>query len=142
MWRSAQVWLLTEVGRLDDARRLFAEYPLDPVAGVVESWPFTIPYQLGLAAWRLDDADMAARVIAALTPYRECWAHYYILLLGPVSEALGLAHATLGAYDEAVPLLEEALAMATEQQTVAYIPDIRAKLDTVRQRRDAAATNP
>ena len=44
------------------------------------------------------------------TRYADRWAHYFIGFFGPMTYALGLCKATLGEYDEAIDLMDDALA--------------------------------
>jgi hypothetical protein len=115
IWRTAHVWFLAEAGRADEARAVIREYSLDPEDVLTDPLPFAATFQLALAAWYLDDETLAAGVVRALAPYRECWAHYFAGILGPISWALALALAVTGADDEAIALLEETLADANER---------------------------
>ena len=137
VWRCAQAWLLAEAGRHDEARAVIRDHALDPVALIVEPWPFTASIQLAMAAFHLDDAELGARVVESIAPHPTCWSHYYLLLLGPVSWAMGVAKAATGAHDEAIAHLESSLAVLLEHHLAAYTPTIRLHLAQVLRRRDA-----
>jgi tetratricopeptide (TPR) repeat protein len=106
-WRTAHTWLLCEAGRYDDARSAVEQYRLDPVALLTEPWPFTATMQMAVASWHLRDEALARRSIEALTPYRDCWGHYLLFVLAPVTWGLAAAYAGLGEYDRAVELMTE-----------------------------------
>ncbi len=135
IWRVAQAWLLGEAGRVDEGRAVVAAHQLDPLELLDEPWPFVGTFQLGMAAWYLGDADLGARVVAALRPYRGCWAHYYLFVLGPVSWALGVGASLSGALDDAVEYLDEALADLTAHGCIAYLPSLRLHLAQTLRRR-------
>jgi hypothetical protein len=93
--------------------------------------------QLGLLAWQLQDVSLARRVIDALTPYRACWVHYILFVMGPVSWPLGLAHAVIGSYDAAAELLEESLDRVRDAGARAHLPLVSLDLAAVLKRRAA-----
>jgi hypothetical protein len=62
---------------------------------------------LAWAIFYLDDAHAAARIVAALRPYRSYWAHPYTVVSGPVSFYLAMCTAATGDLDESVRLYEE-----------------------------------
>jgi class 3 adenylate cyclase/tetratricopeptide (TPR) repeat protein len=130
-WRTVQAWLLSEAGRADEARAVLVDYDLDPVALLGQPWPFMATAQLALAAWRLGDGELAQRIIDALAPYEQCWSHYIVFVVGPVRWSLGLAHATAGALDRAIELLETALADVRRQGCVAHAAVIAVDLAEV-----------
>ena len=130
-WRAVQAWLLADAGRTDEAHAVLAEFALDPVELALEAFPFMATTQLGFAAWRLHDVPLAARVIEALGPYRDCWAHYMLLVMGPVSWPLALAHAVTGEFDVAVELLDDALARTREKGATAYSAQVALDLASV-----------
>ncbi|MHB8463315.1 MAG: ATP-binding protein [Acidimicrobiales bacterium] len=131
IWRCAHAWLLAEAGRVDEAGKVIREYALDPAREDIEPFPLACPFLLARAAWRTGDRDLAARAAAALMQYRGCWAHYYLVVVGPVSWALGLALAATGASAEAVTLLDEGLDAAVECGALGYVPTIRTDLAEV-----------
>lgn len=55
----------------------------------------------------LDDARLAARIVAALHPYRGYWAHVYTIVTGPVVLYLAICSAATGDLDGSVALYEE-----------------------------------
>jgi class 3 adenylate cyclase/tetratricopeptide (TPR) repeat protein len=138
IWRCAHAWLLAEAGRLDEARVVAADPELDPVDLIVEPLMFVGVFQLSFVAWELQDSVLADRVVVALRPYRGAWAHYFMLALGPVSWAIGLALAAAGAYDDAVTELEAALDDVNRRGAVAYAPKLEMHLAEVLCRRAAA----
>jgi tetratricopeptide (TPR) repeat protein len=139
VWRTAQAWLYSESGRYDDARAVLDTYEFDPHELLYEPWPFLPTAQLALTAWHLGDRDLAARVRDALQPYRGCWVHYYVFVMGPVSWMLGLACATSGAVDEAVELLDEALDEVAKRGYLAHAALVGCDLAVVLRRRGGEA---
>ena len=138
IWRCAQTWLLADAGREDEARAVVAEHELDPIETIAYPWPFVGATQLGFAAWRLGDRELAARVVEALEPYRGCWSHYYLLVLGPITWPLGVALATMGRLDDAVASLDDALERLRRHNFVAYIASLEYDFGNVLRRRGAA----
>jgi hypothetical protein len=135
VWRTLQAWLFSADGHAAEAQAVLDTYSLDPAELLLEPWPYVPTSQLALAAWYLDDADLATRVREALLPYRRNWVHYYLFVMGPVSWMLGLVTATTGALDEAVELLDEALADVTRRDFPAYAALIGYDLAEVLRRR-------
>jgi tetratricopeptide (TPR) repeat protein len=144
-WSAAHVWALTEGKRLDEARAIIREHSLSASSLVVEPWPYHPPALMAFSAWLLDDPALAADAVEALAPYRDRWAHYYLVLLGPVTWPLGLALSCSGQFDEGVRALEDALSRTRDHGLSLYVPKIRLDLARVLLRRDgpgdaAAAT--
>jgi hypothetical protein len=110
VWPAATAWLLADAGRHDEARALVATLEIDPDKLLAEPWPFVPTMQLALTAWELDDAALAAQLLDSLQPYRDCWVHYFIVVMGPVSWVLGILTVTAGDVDEGIDLLREARA--------------------------------
>ena len=136
-WRTLHAWALTEAGRLDEARAVIGDHGLDPAGLIVDPLPFVANFQLALAAFRLGDDELGARVVAALAPHRHVWAHYFLFAMGPVTWALGLARAAMGNDDQAIADLDEALAALVEHGLTAHLPTIRLQLAEVLTRRGA-----
>jgi hypothetical protein len=67
-----------------------------------------------LGPFYLDDARLAARIVAALHPYRGYWAHVYTIVTGPV--VLYLAMCLLGGL-AAVLALVAGLALVAARRT-------------------------
>ncbi len=111
-WRAVQSWLLSDAGRHTEARAVLAEHRLDPVDLLAEPFPFMATTHVAFAGWTLQDTQLAARAIEALEPYRGCWAHYFLFIMGPVTWPLGLSYAVTGQLDLGVELLDEALTSA------------------------------
>jgi class 3 adenylate cyclase/tetratricopeptide (TPR) repeat protein/DNA polymerase III delta prime subunit len=136
-WRTVQTWLLCDAGRHAEARAVLAEYDLDPVDLLAQQWPFMASAQLGWTSWELADVSLAQRVIEALDPYPDLWAHFFLFVMGPVSWPLGMAYATTGEFDRGVELLGDAMARARVQASAPYLALIAVDLATVLLRRDA-----
>jgi hypothetical protein len=125
VWRCAQAWALTEAGRHDEARAVVADHGLDPRELVVDVMPYVASFQLGIVAFNLGDAELAARVVEALEPYRDRWAHYYMFATGPITWTLGLARSAMGDHDRGVADLEVALATLEATGALAHVPTAR-----------------
>lgn len=136
VWRCAHAWVLSEAGRYDEARAVIRDHGLDPAHLIMEPMPFVATYQLAQAAYRLDDADLGARVVNALSPHRGLWSHYFMFVMGPISWALGLARAAARDLDGAVADLEEGLAEFAEHDLRGHVPTARLHLARVLRRRD------
>lgn len=124
VWRTVKAWLLCDAGRLEEARAVLDTYHFDPEELLYEPWPYVPTGQLAMVAWTLQDVELGERVRAALLPYRGCWAHYYLIVWGPVSWLLGMATAATGALDDAVELVEEALAEVQRRDFAALVAQI------------------
>jgi class 3 adenylate cyclase/tetratricopeptide (TPR) repeat protein len=124
VWRTAQTWLLAAAGRAAEARAVMAANDFDADVLLGQPWPYIPTAQLVLAAWELGDAELAARMRDSLRPYRGCWAHYYLFVMGPVTWLLGLSAATAGDLDEGIELLDEALADVVARNYPAYAAHI------------------
>ena len=135
-WRAVQAWLLGDAGRHDEARAVLAAHALDPVELLAEPFPFMATTQVGLAAWHLHDAALARRVIEALGPYRDHWAHYFLFVLGPVAWPLALAHAVTGDADTASELMDDALARVRAKGYAPLIALIAVDFATILSRRN------
>jgi hypothetical protein len=138
VWRCAHAWLLAEAGRHDEARAVIRDHALDPVALLVEPWPFVPATQLAFAAFHLDDAELGARIVESVSPYSTCWSHYYLMVLGPLTWTLGMATAAMGAHGEAISHFERTLVTLVEHDLVAYVPTLKLQLAQVLRRRGAA----
>ncbi|HJR25994.1 MAG TPA: AAA family ATPase, partial [Acidimicrobiales bacterium] len=106
VWRCAHAWALSEEGRLDEARAVVSDHDLDPRALVVDVFPYIPSVQLTLTAWNLGDSDLAAKALEALEPYRDHWAHYFMVPMGPVVWAVGLARVVTGDLDAGIADIE------------------------------------
>jgi class 3 adenylate cyclase/DNA polymerase III delta prime subunit len=137
-WRTAYAWILAEAGRIDEARLVIDEYALASGDLLIEAWPFVPAFQLALATWQTGDVALAAELAELLAPYRTCWSHYFLLVMGPMTWPLGLMHAVTGAHDAAVADLEEALTAVTRRSFPAYAARIGLNLGEVLLRRGAA----
>lgn len=137
VWRCAHAWMLADAGRFDEARAVIAEHDLDPVQVLIEPWPFLGSSELALAMFRLDDAALASRMLEALEPYRECWSHYFLVVMGPITWPTGLARAVLGELDAAVRDLEDAIGKVLDVDAPGVAAQMRIDLALVLRRRDA-----
>jgi class 3 adenylate cyclase/DNA polymerase III delta prime subunit len=136
-WRAVQAWLLADANREDEARAVLTEYELDPVDLLADPWPFMATMQIALATWQLRDKPRAHRVIAALEPYRQLWAHYFLIVIGPISWPLGLAYAVIDEADTAVELLDDALLRARHKNVTPAVALIEVDLAAILVSRDA-----
>ncbi len=127
-WRCAQAWALSEAGRTDEARAVVRDHHLDPRAHVVETMPYSATFQLAQTAFTLGDAELGARAVEALEPYRDRWAHYYLFVMGPVVWALGQARCATGDLDGGIAEIEEGVARLEAQGLTAHLPMARARL--------------
>ena len=135
VWLAAHAWALAETGRVDEARRIVAEHGLDPVALVAEPFPFIAPFHLAWVARLTGDVALAARCIEALEPHRDRWAHYFLVVLGPVTWPLGWARCTAGDLDGGIAELEEAIATMERSEMPAHLNLARTDLaDALEQR--------
>jgi hypothetical protein len=137
VWRCAQAWMLADAGRLDESRAVIAGHALDPVEVLIEPWPLLGSSELALAMFRLDDRALAARMLEALEPYRECWSHYFLVVLGPITWPTGLARAVLGEFDAAVRDLEDAIRKVLDVDAPGMAAHMRIDLAQVLRRRNA-----
>jgi class 3 adenylate cyclase/KaiC/GvpD/RAD55 family RecA-like ATPase len=135
IWRCAEAWVLAEGGRGIEARTVIDEWQLEPADVVNEPWPFAGSMQLAIAAWYLDDAELGRAVVEVLAPFRECWAHYYLVVQGPITWALGMANAAAGDLDAAVTDLAAALDAVSERGYTVYVANISLQLAQVLMRR-------
>jgi ATP/maltotriose-dependent transcriptional regulator MalT len=120
VWHTAHAWLQASAGRVDEARAILAANDFDAERLLLQPWPYVPSAQLVLTAWELDDAELAARMRESLRPYRGCWAHYFLFVMGPVTWLLGLAAVTAGDHDEGIELLAEALTDLEQRSYPAY----------------------
>jgi hypothetical protein len=129
-WRGAHAWLLCEAGRLAEARDVLRTNPLTVGAAVAEPYPFAMSFQLATVAAALDDPALGEQTIQTLDQHRGLWAHYFLVVLGPIEWALGLAAAATGALDQAVADLDTALSLLLAQGVLLNVP--RLQIDLVR----------
>jgi ATP/maltotriose-dependent transcriptional regulator MalT len=100
-WRGGQLWGLAASGRVDEARQLLVDYPLDPAAMIDSVFPLLEAAQLSFAARLIGDGDLAQRCLDALAPFGDLWCQYGSGIVGPASWMLGLCEHTLGHLDAA-----------------------------------------
>ncbi|MGH9046871.1 MAG: ATP-binding protein, partial [Acidimicrobiales bacterium] len=108
-WRAAHAWILSEAGRLDEARAVIDEYRLTVEKMLLEPWPLYPAAVLALTVANLGDRELCQHVTAQLTPYRRLWPHYYIFSYGPFTVTLGRVRSVAGQHDQAIEDLQDAL---------------------------------
>jgi hypothetical protein len=131
IWRCAHAWALCEEGRDDEARAVVREHALDPRDFVADPMPFIGIQQLSFVAFALRDRDLAAKIVEALTPHRERWAHYYMMILDPAVVGLGLARVVVGEVDGGIEDIDEGIEQLTAHGLVAHLPTNRLFLAAV-----------
>jgi class 3 adenylate cyclase/DNA polymerase III delta prime subunit len=137
VWRCAWTWLLSEAGRADEARAVIEEHGLRTAELVDDPVPTCALFQLGQAAFLLDDPVLGAHVVEALTPHAHLWTHYFMVLMGPNTWAVGNGHAAAGDLDRAVERYDETLALLAERGMTAHLPRARLQLAQILRRRAA-----
>lgn len=108
-WGITAAWALADAGRTDESRALLAGLDVESGAAFEDPFPYQAPALAAQLAWTLGEPDLARAVEDLLTPHRECWAHYYLGMFGPLAYPLGLCAATLGDHARAVDLFAEAV---------------------------------
>jgi hypothetical protein len=106
-WWVGHAVSLAMVGRTQEAREVLTRRSPDPDELIKNPFPFMVISGLASASVSLNDAELAARVAAALRPYGGYWAHVYSSVAGPVTFFLALCAAAMGDLDESVVLYEE-----------------------------------
>ncbi len=110
VWHAGHAWLLCEGGRYDEATTVLEVHAFGPDPLVDEPLPLCGPFQLAMAAWDLDDVELARSLVDILGANIDRWPHYYVVIYGPATWSLGLVKSVLAEHDEAVALLEASLA--------------------------------
>ncbi|WP_204801484.1 protein kinase domain-containing protein [Mycobacterium riyadhense] len=92
VWSAAYVWLLTEIGQLDEARAIFGEFATDRFDSLCHNaeW-LTSVCLFAIASLRIEDRAAASRLYELLAPYAD---RCTLLLAG--AGCLGSNHAFLG----------------------------------------------
>ena len=124
-WWITHAVVLAMVGRAQEARDVLARHAPDPDELINDVLPFMTVSWLAWVPLYLDDAPLAARIEAALHPYRDYWAHPYSTVLGPVTMYLAMCAATTGDLDESVALFEESDRVMTELGCHGLLPFLR-----------------
>jgi class 3 adenylate cyclase/tetratricopeptide (TPR) repeat protein len=114
VWRTGQVAVLADAGRLGEARALLAEHDFDVEALVKDCYPHLSETFLATTSYFVGDRDLARRTRAALAPHPDEWAQFNTGIIGPLSFPLGMAAAALGDWDEADRLLEKAVRVSDD----------------------------
>jgi eukaryotic-like serine/threonine-protein kinase len=116
-WPSAYVWLLTEIGHLDEARPRFAELAADGFDALRRSgdWLTSI-CALSVASIAIGDREAASRLYELLAPYADRCSLFLAGAgcLGSNHSFLGFAAATAARHQDAVRHFELALARNAE----------------------------
>jgi class 3 adenylate cyclase/DNA polymerase III delta prime subunit len=134
-WHSGHAWLLAEDGRFDEARAVLRAHNFGPRTLVDESLPLIGLFQLAYVTWLLDDAELAGLIVDELARYVGRWPHYYLATFGPVTWSLGLVKSVLGAHDEAVMWMDDALAHVAAAGFVNWVTMGRIDLAQILMRR-------
>jgi class 3 adenylate cyclase len=105
-WPAAYIWLLTEVGRLEEARSRFGEIAVDGFTSLRRGadW-LTAMCSLSMASIAIGDREAASKLYELLLPYAERCTPF---LAG--AGCLGSNHAFLGFAAKAAGRTEEAIA--------------------------------
>jgi hypothetical protein len=135
-WRAAHAEALAEGGRIDEARIVLAEHPVDVAALVRDPYALVGLGSLAHAAWLVGDADLAERVLSVVEPHSRRWAHLFIGVTGPVSWFIGRCLLALDRLDAGVGALRTAVADATAQGCTGVAMRARLDLATALTRRD------
>jgi hypothetical protein len=113
-WWVTHAASLAAVGRVQEAHEVLTRHSADPDELLNDLFPFLAVSVLAWAFFYLNDAHAATRVVAALRPYRDYWAHPYTVVSGPVTMYLAMCVAATGDHDESVALFEESDRMLAE----------------------------
>jgi len=140
-WPSAYVWLLTEIGRIDEARARFREMSADGFISLRRNadW-LTSMCALSLASIEIDDPESAAKLYELLLPYSD---RHALFLAG--GGCLGSNHAFLGfaakaakRYESAVEHFERAIERNASTGVTYILPRVYYEYARTLQSRDAA----
>jgi DNA-binding CsgD family transcriptional regulator len=132
--------LMLAAGRRDEALAVYRRLP--PAEDVPPFMALPVLGSLAELAWEFADAATAETVRRGLTPHADlfvCGGAGIVAVLGPVRTALGLAAATTGRLDRAVPLLRAAVDEADAAGVPPAAAQARAYLAAVLGRRGEAA---
>jgi class 3 adenylate cyclase len=124
-WWITHAVVLSMAGRAQEAREVLARHAPDPDELIDDVLPFMAVAWLAWVPLHLGDAPLAARIAAALRPYRDYWAHPYSTVLGPVTMYLAMCAATVGDLDESVALFEESDRVMAELGCHGLLPFLR-----------------
>jgi class 3 adenylate cyclase/tetratricopeptide (TPR) repeat protein/DNA polymerase III delta prime subunit len=115
-WRCTHAFLLTEAGRLDEARDVVDRYDLRrPERFPVNDFSLLSQTYLGYVALGTGDRELGRATEAVLRPHAELWANVDIFTNGPISVMLAGAVGAQGRYDEADELYARADALLDER---------------------------
>jgi tetratricopeptide (TPR) repeat protein len=141
VWRAAAAFSLAVLGRGASPRRAFEALTAGGLAEVPRDgeWLPTVALLVRAAA-RLGDARRASELGELLAPFTEraVIAGRGAICLGPVSRFAGIAAATAGRGEEAIGLLEHALAMSRRWGAEPMVAGIRLELAEVLERSGVA----
>ena len=124
-WWITHAVVLAMAGRAREAREVLARHSPDPDELIDDVLPFMAVAWLAWVPFHLHDAPLAARIAATLRPYKDCWAHPYSTVLGPVTMYLAMCAATTGDLDESVTLFEESDRVMAELGCHGLLPFLR-----------------
>jgi len=140
-WPSAYVWLLTEIGRIDEARARFRQMSADGFISLRRNadWLTSI-CALSLASIEIDDPESAAKLHELLLPYAD---RHALFLAG--GGCLGSNHAFLGfaakaakRYESAVEHFERAIERNASTGVTYILPRVYYEYARTLRSRDAA----
>jgi hypothetical protein len=144
-YRTMLVWLYAELGRLEEARRVWRGLLSDRFAGI----PFDANWlsamgELAEASSLLHDADGASAIYELLRPYAEhsLAAGRGVATYGSAHNALGLAALTAGRPDAAVAHFEKALDGHEQMRSPPLVDLTRRRLAEARAAADGEARSP
>jgi class 3 adenylate cyclase len=115
-WRCLHATLLTQAGRLDEARDVVERFGLRrPEEFPVDDFTLLAQSYLGYVALVLEDAELGRAAEAVLRPHQDLWANVDIFTNGPITAMLGAAVGAQGRHDEAETLFAHADALLAER---------------------------
>lgn len=122
-WRAAHIVALAEGGRADEARAVLEDHGLLDPTSVPDDWTtLATLHNLAVAAFEGGWADLGDALVAVLTPHRDLWANYILFCIAPVGQALGLAAAAAGRWDQAVRTIRHNRDLIVEQHMRSHLP--------------------
>ena len=134
-WRMAYVFMLADVGRLDEARAQARHYFSDVAVLTEIAWPLLAIGMVARVAIELDDVQFAVNMAAALAPFPDAWIHDFLCIAGPACWSRGVALSAAGEHDAAVAELERGLDKLLEHGLGAHATRLRFDLARVLRRR-------
>jgi hypothetical protein len=114
--------VLAVAERFDEARAVLRQYDVTPERLMLEPFPACGPMQLASMAYHADEPELAESVARTLRPYRRYWAHFYLAAFAPVAWGLALCEWTMGNFDLAAELFDEAETRLDEAGAIGLVP--------------------